>query len=103
MQANALARMAVIHSRTWNTKQTVDIDFALQAESHLTRGELQKASEAIQQCLTSCQTVGEKFRIANAREMLARLYMIEGQREDAITEACAGHRHRSYPGISPYY
>ena len=86
LQANALARMSVTHSRTWNTKQTLDIDFALQAESHLTRGELGKASDAIQNCVTACEAAGEKFRIAIARELLARLYMIEGMRDDAITE-----------------
>lgn len=85
-QVTSLMRMAVKQSRQWNTKQTLDIDFAIEAEAHLRRGELQKASDSIQQCMASCNAAGEKFRIAVARELQARLLLIEGQRDDAITE-----------------
>lgn len=85
-QVTSLMRMAVKQSRLWNTKQTLDIDFAIEAEAHLRRGELHKASDSIQQCMASCNAAGEKFRIAVARELQARLLLVEGQRDDAITE-----------------
>jgi len=85
-QVTSLMRMAIKQSRSWNTKQTLDIDFAIEAEAHLRRGELHKASDSIQQCMASCNAAGEKFRISIARELQARLLLIEGQREEAITE-----------------
>jgi tetratricopeptide (TPR) repeat protein len=84
-----VARLAVERAGTWKTRQTVDIDLTLEAEGLLRSGQLARAEGAIAQAMENCQSCGEQLRGSLARELRARLGLIEDRLEDALADVDA--------------
>jgi tetratricopeptide (TPR) repeat protein len=82
-----VAQLAVERSNAWRTKQTADVDLFLQGEACLRAGRLRQAFEATDLGIQLCHQSSEQLRWAMGRELLARLFLVQGMREEAAIEA----------------
>jgi tetratricopeptide (TPR) repeat protein len=86
-EAADVAQMAIERSNAWRTRQTADIDLFLQGEACLRAGRLRQASEVIDLGVQMCHQSSEQLRWAMGRELLARLFLVQGMRAEASVEA----------------
>jgi tetratricopeptide (TPR) repeat protein len=82
-----VAQLAVDRSNAWRTRQTADVDLFLQGEASLRAGRLRQAFESIDLGVQLCHQSSEQLRWGMGRELLARLFLIQGMRGEAATEA----------------